>query len=343
MSSHPLWHLTAAKVREYLREPEAIFWILIFPVLLALALGIAFRNQGPQALAVGVQEGPGAEGIVEALREDPTIAPKLLSPTEAPRSLAAGRVALVVVPADEPVYWFDPTRPESVLARRTVNDALQVSRGRTDPVTIRTREVTEKGARYIDFLIPGLLGLNLMGTGMWGIGFSIVVARSKGLLKRLVASPMRRSDYLLGQVLGRMAFLVPEVLLLVGFGICVFEVPFRGSVLLFALVTIVGAMAFAGLGLLAACRAKTIEAVSGLMNFIMLPMWLFSGVFFSPSRFPDALQPFVQALPLTALNDALRAVMLEGAGPVEVALDLAIVSAWGIAAFAVALWLFRWR
>jgi ABC transporter DrrB family efflux protein len=343
MRSHPLWHLTAAKVREYIREPEAIFWILIFPVLLALALGIAFRNQGPEALAVGVQEGPGAEAIVEALANDPTLAPKLLSPTEAGKGLAAGRVALVVVPAEEPVYWFDPSRPESVLARRAVNDALQASRGRTDPVTIETREVTEKGARYIDFLIPGLLGLNLMGTGMWGIGFSIVVARSKGLLKRLVASPMRRSDYLLGQMLGRMAFLFPEVLLLVGFGIFVFDVPFRGSTLLFALVTVVGAMAFSGLGLLAACRAKTIEAVSGLMNFIMLPMWLFSGVFFSPSRFPDAVQPFVQALPLTALNGALRAVMLEGAGPADVAVELAIVSAWGIASFAVALGLFRWR
>ena len=343
MRNHPLWHLTAAKVREYLREPEAIFWVLIFPVLLALALGIAFRSKGPETLAVGVQEGPRAAAAVEALSADPLLSARLLPAEEAQRQLATGRVALVVIPGAEPVSWFDPSREESVLARRAVDDALQRAAGRSDPVDVRTREVTERGSRYIDFLIPGLLGLNLMGTGMWGIGFSIVVARSRGLLKRLVASPMRKSDYLLGQMLGRMIFLVPEVALLVGFGVWIFGVPFRGSPLVFALVTVVGAMAFSGFGLLAACRAKTIEAVSGLMNFIMLPMWLLSGVFFSPSRFPDALQPLVQALPLTALNDALRAVMLDGAGLGQIAGELTIVAIWGALAFLVALGVFRWR
>jgi ABC-type multidrug transport system permease subunit len=343
MQRHPLWHLTAAKVREYLREPEAIFWVLVFPVLLALALGIAFRAKGPEVLPVGVQEGPEALDYVRALEQDPLLSVKLVAPDDARKELAAGKVALVVIPGTSPVYWFDADREESVLARRVVNDALQSAAGRTDPVIVNTLPVTERGSRYIDFLIPGLLGLNLMGTGMWGIGFSIVVARSRGLLKRLVASPMRRSDYLLGQMLGRMVFLLPEVILLVGFGVWIFDVPFRGSILVFTVVTVVGAMAFSGFGLLAACRARTIEAVSGLMNFIMLPMWLLSGVFFSPSRFPEPVQPLVQALPLTALNDALRAVMLDGAGMFDVASELGIVTAWGGLAFAVALWAFRWR
>ncbi len=343
MRSHPLWHLTAAKVREYLREPEAIFWVLIFPVLLALALGIAFRARGPETLAIGIEAGPEAESVERALRADSGLSPRLLPPEEARRALATGRVALVVIPGEEPVYWFDPAREESRGARLAVNDALQAAAGRSDPLVPQDRRVDEKGARYIDFLVPGLLGLNLMGTGMWGIGFSIVVARSRGLLKRLVASPMRRSDYLLGQMLGRLIFLLPEVGFLIGFGVFFFEVPFRGSIAAFGVVTLLGALAFSGFGLLAASRARTIEAVSGLMNFIMLPMWLLSGVFFSPSRFPAVLQPFVQALPLTALNDALRAVMLEGAGLGAVLGELLIVTAWGIAAFVVSLALFRWQ
>jgi len=203
--------------------------------------------------------------------------------------------------------------------------------------------VTEPGSRYVDFLVPGLLGMNLMGTGMWGIAFSIVTARSRGLLKRLVATPMRKSHYLIGQMMGRMVFLIPEVVVLVVFAHFVFEVPVNGSILALTAVTALGALAFTGIGLLVAARPRTIEGVSGLMNFVMLPMWIFSGVFFSPARFPDALQPMIHALPLTALNDALRAVMLDGASLARVAPQLAIVSAWGAVALASALALFRWK
>lgn len=343
MLSHPVFQLTLVKVREYLREPEAIFWILVFPIVLALALGIAFRTKGPEPLAVGVQSGPGAEGAMAALGADPGLRPILLPPEEAKEKLASGKVALVVLPGEgAPTYWFDPTRDESRLARLAVDAAIQKAAGRVDPAPAGTRELTEKGSRYIDFLVPGLLGMNLMGTGMWGIGFSIVVARSKGLVKRFVASPMRRSHYLLGQMLGRLIFLVPEVVLILGFGHIAFGVPLRGSFVLLGAVTLVGALSFAGLGLLVASRAKTIEGVSGLMNFIMVPMWVLSGVFFSPARFPDAIQPLVRILPLTALNDALRSVMIDGAGLASVAGELGIVAAWGVAAFLAALGLFRW-
>ena len=203
--------------------------------------------------------------------------------------------------------------------------------------------MTEKGSRYIDFLVPGLLGMNLMGTGMWGIGFSIVTARSRGLLKRLIATPMRRRDFLLGQMLGRLVFLVPEVAFLVGFAHLAFDVPVRGSLVSLTVVTGVGALAFTGIGLLVAARPRTIEGVSGLMNFVMLPMWIFSGVFFSPARFPDAIQPVIALLPLTALNEALRAVMIDGAAIASVAGRLGIVAAWGFVAFGLALKLFRWR
>jgi len=247
------------------------------------------------------------------------------------------------VPGDPLVYRYDSTRTESRLARLEVDEALQRARGRGDPLLARDERVTEPGSRYIDFLIPGLLGMNLMGSGLWGVGFSVVQARTKRLLKRFMATPMRKSHYLLSFVLSRLTFLFVEVAALVGFGWWIFDVGVRGSVAALAAITILGSLSFAGLGMLVASRARTIEAVSGLMNLVMLPMWILSGTFFSYARFPDAMQPLVRALPLTALNDALRAVMIDGAPLVHLGAPLGVVTAWGALSFAVALRIFRWR
>ena len=342
MPSHPLIELTRAKVRELLREPEALFWVFAFPILLAAALGLAFRSAGPPQLGVAVQDGPDAAWFAEALARAPAVRVETLAPERAQAALRTGRVALVVIPGDPWTYWFDPTRPESRLAQLETDAALQSAAGRLPAHATAVRELSERGSRYIDFLVPGLLGMNLMGTGVWGVGFYIVSARSRKLLKRLIAAPMRRSEYLAAQIGGRLLFLIPEVLALLAFARLVFDVPLRGSWAAFALICLAGAVTFSGLGLLVASRARTIEGVSGLMNVVLLPMWIFSGTFFSTARFPDWLQPAIQALPLTALNDGLRAVMLEGASLVAVAGELAIVAAWGVATFAVALWLFRW-
>ncbi|MDH3283983.1 MAG: ABC transporter permease [Acidobacteriota bacterium] len=342
MRHFPLYHLTLARVRELLREPEAIFWVFAAPVLLAMALGLAFRSSGPPELNIGVQDAPGAAWIIEALRDEPQIVALMLDADQARDRLRTGKVALVVIPGEELTYWFDPTRPDSRYARLAVDDALQRAAGRTDPQRTGSREMNEKGSRYIDFLIPGLLGMNLMGTGMWGIGFSIVMSRSKQLLKRMVASPMRKTDYLAAQMLGRLVFLVLEVGAIVIFAVLVFGVPLRGSLPAFAAVCVLGAMTFAGLGLLVASRARTVEGVSGLMNIVMLPMWICSGIFFSTSRFPEVMQPAVQALPLTAVNDALRAIMLDGATLASQSAELAVIVFWMTASFVAALVLFRW-
>jgi ABC-type multidrug transport system permease subunit len=195
----------------------------------------------------------------------------------------------------------------------------------------------------VDFVVPGLLGMNLMGSGIWGLGFTIVDARRKKLLKRMIATPMSRTQFLASFVLSRLTMLIIEVGALVGFGLLVFGVPLRGSPLSLLVICLVSALAFGALGLLLASRARTIEGASGLMNLVMLPMWIFSGVFFSAERFPEALQPFIQALPLTAVNDALRASMLEGASWDRLAPELGIVAAWMVASFVLAVRLFRWR
>lgn len=339
----PLVQLTRARTVEFLREPEAIFWVFLFPVLLAVALGVAFRSQPPQPVAVGVEAGPEAPARVAALAASGRIEARAVDRETGRADLRAGRLALVVLAGDPPTYWFDPTRPESRIARLEADAALQRAAGREDALAPAELEMTEKGSRYIDFLVPGLLGMNLMGTGMWAIGFSLVQQRSGKLLKLFVAAPMRRWHLLAANVLARFTFLVLEVATLVGFAVVALDVPFRGSLVLFSLVAALGALAFVAIGLLVAARPRTIEGVSGLMNFVMFPMWIFSGVFFSNERFPDLVQPAIRALPLTALNDALRAVMLDGAGLAGVAPELAILAAWGVVAFAAALRLFRWQ
>ena len=341
-SHHPFWQLTLARFREQLRQPEVLFWVFAFPLLLAVALGLAFRNRPPDVIRVGVEAGPRADSVAVLLGRARGFAVSVLAPDAAAEQLRKGRVAIVVVSGETLVYRYDSTRTDSRMARLATDDALQRALGRRDVRAVAEQKVMERGSRYIDFLIPGLLGLNLMGTGMWGLGYAVVDARKKRLMKRLLASPMRKSHYLLSFIAARLTMLGPEVILLIGFGMLAFGVPMRGSVIDFLLLAVLGAMCFAGIGLLTASRARTIETVSGLMNLIMMPMWILSGVFFSSANFPAAMQPVIKALPLTALNDALRAVMLDGASLASVAGPAAICAAWGIVSFAVALRIFRW-
>ena len=339
----PLMELTLARIRELTREPEAVFWVFVFPILLAAILGLAFRSRPPDALPVAVVSGTHADARQAALSAGPDLKVSVLSETEARQALARGRVVLVVSGGDTPIYAYDPTQPESRAARLAVDAALQRAAGRVDAFNPGRSEVTEVGSRYVDFLVPGLLGMNLMGTGMWGIGFSLVVARNGNLLKRLVAAPARRSHLLGAQLTSRLIFLIPEAGALLVFAYFALGVPLRGSVLVLILISLVGALAFSGLGLLTAARPRTIEGVSGIMNLVMVPMWIFSGIFFSTERFPASMQPFVQALPLTALNDALRGVMLEGTGFVALLPEIGLLSAWGIVSFVLALKWFRWQ
>jgi ABC-type multidrug transport system permease subunit len=360
---NPLLELVLARIREFVREPEAVFWVFIFPVLLALALGIAFRNRPAEKLRVAVEDRVhGASGIVDLLEGSADLTPVVLPWGEASERLRTGKVEIVIglpetagassaslvagsegAPPLSVSYLYDPARPESRLARLAVDEELQRGMGRVDVAQVRDRIVAEPGARYIDFLIPGLIGLNLMASGMWGIGFNVVESRTRKLLKLLTATPMRRSHYLLSFMLSRLLFLILEVVALVGFGRLVFGVEVRGSLLALAVILLLGAMSFAGLGLLVASRSRSIEAVSGWMNLVMLPMWLLSGSFFSYSRFPEIMHPLIRLLPLTALNDALRAVINEGASLAASWSEIAVIASWGLVSFAVALRIFRWQ
>lgn len=336
-----LVQLTLVRFREFIREPEAVFWTFVFPILLAAGLGIAFRNRPPDVLKIGAV---GTE-LTSALRGERLLSVATFDRAAGEQALITGRIVLLAVPGPSGgvVYRYDNTNPDARIAKLLANRAVQHAAGQPEPVPATEDLVREAGARYIDFLVPGLLGMNLLGSGIWGLGFAIVDARRKKLLKRLVASPMSRAQYLLSFLFSRLVLLLVEVAALLGFGRYVFGVPLRGSLWELVVICLLGSLSFSALGLLLAARPQTIEAVSGLMNFVMLPMWIFSGVFFSAERFPDALQPFVRALPLTVVIEALRANMLQGTHLVHLGYQLTVSALWLVVCFFVALRLFRWR
>lgn len=353
--SNSLLELYKTRLREFYRQPARIFWVYGFPTVMAVGLGLAFRSNRVETIQVDVVERQGnalAEEVTKFLRDyeataakqnKPRLLMKVVPEPEARQRLLTGKTPLVVDPGISDVtYRFDPTRSEAVTARAAINDILQTGKGRKDFIETDVEEIKDPGSRYIDFLIPGLIGLNTMGGGLWGIGFLLVNFRVAKLLKCFMATPMPRRNFLLALLGARLTFLIPDLAVLLILGTWAFGMPIRGNLGLVILIDVLGALAFAGIGLLVGSRAQTTETVSGLMNLVMLPMWLFSGVFFSAERFPDAAQPFIQALPLTQLISALRRVILEGAGPVEVAPAMAILAAWAIVTFVVALKIFRW-
>ena len=348
---YPMAQLILARVREFYREPEALFWVYGFPLLMVVALGIAFRNKPADRITVDVLETPtngaGVQFVRDALGADQTFKVQVGDAEACRLRLRTGKTAQVVVPPESSggayEYLFDPTREESGLARGKVDDALQRKAGRVEPLQVREETRTEPGGRYIDFLVPGLVGMSLMGGGLWGVGFVTVDMRIRKVLKRFLATPMRKETFLGAILVSRLMFLVPEMVVVLLFAWLAFGVVIQGSLLALWALILLGAVAFAGIGLLVGSRAKTLEAISGLMNLVMLPMWVLSGIFFSSERFPDAAQPFIKALPLTALIDALRSVSLEGASLASQWREVSILAAWAVGSFVLALRWFRWN
>ncbi|MGF1580198.1 MAG: ABC transporter permease [Gemmataceae bacterium] len=339
--------LLLARLREFFREWEVLFWVYGFPIVLAVGLGLAFASREPTPPSVDIV-GPPALSKVQEL-SDILLANdfenvEVHTLEKAKTRLADGKCDLVIDATTKPItYIRDKNRSESVLAHRWV-ESVVLGEKVPDEEKPAIRAMEESGTRYIDFLIPGLMGLNLMGGGLWGVGFVTVDMRIRKLLKRMIATPMRKSDFLLAILTARLVFLIPDMGLLLLVGWFFFSVPIKGSLLLLLLAITVGAFCFSGIGILVACRATKTEVISGLMNLVMLPMWILSGSFFSASRFPDFMQPVIQALPLTQLNNALREIMLKSDTPLStIAIRLAILLAWGVVGFLLGLRFFRWK
>ncbi|HVQ41876.1 MAG TPA: ABC transporter permease [Vicinamibacterales bacterium] len=338
--SHPLIQLTLVRAREFFREPEAVFWAVAFPVMLSVGLGLAFRGRPEAVLKIGA--GP---AIADTLRQEPGLDVTTMDEAAGREALRMGRVALMVDRAGDGsiAFRYDDTNPEGRSARTLADRALQRAAGRVDPVQTADELTREPGARYIDFLIPGLVGIGIMSNAVWGLGFSIVDTRRRKLIKRLMATPMSRPHYLGSYLIWRLMLFPVEVVLPIAFGAIAFGVPIRGSWITITILCLLGSLMFSAIGILVGSRARTIEGVSGLMNLVIMPMWIVSGVFFSAQRFPDLVQPIIKVLPLTLLLDSLRAVQLQGVGIASVWFELAVMTFWLVTAFTAGLKMFRWK
>jgi ABC-type multidrug transport system permease subunit len=343
---NPLVQLVLARLREFTRQLEAVFWVYVFPVIMMVALGIAFRSRNVDTFDVDVVDGPLANSIRAALEADERFQVQVGDERTSHRRLRGGKTDVVVAARSTPnvmhEYFYDPTKPGSLLARDTARDVLQRAAGRVDIIKSHDHELTEPGGRYIDFLVPGLIGMGLMGGGLWGVGFAIVDLRIRKLLKRYLATPMKKSHFLGAMMISRLLFTVTECVFVLIVARLLFGVVNHGSYWSVSILITLGAIEFAGIGLLVASRAQTLETVSGLMNLVMLPMWIASGIFYSIERFPSFVQPILKVLPLTPLIDGLRSVMQDGASLGTLWLEIVICIAWGIISFLLALRWFRW-
>jgi len=343
MNARVIAAVARSTFREFWRAPEAVFWTYGFPLLMMIGLGLAFQPRDYEPVPIAVVEGEVGEPLVELLSRDEQLDVKVLTATEADRALVRGRVGLLVRGTiAAPLLRADPLSPDARLARLYIERALQVRQAGED-VAIAVAAEDRPGSRYIDFLVGGLIGLNVMGACMWGIGFNLVMMRTQNLLRRLFVTPIRRSDFLIGYVIGRGVLVIPEAVVIAMLGNLLWGVPFRGSWLAFVVVVMVGGFTFTGLGCLCASRVRTYEGIAGLMNLCQLPMWVLGGALFSNEDFTGVMRWVTEVLPLTHLCRALRNVMLEPGGFVDVAGPLLGLGAFAAVCFGLALALFRWN
>ncbi len=340
---NPLVELTKVRLREFVREKGVLFWVFAFPLLMAIGLGVAFREKPIEPPRVGVvveEDGP----EVRALLASPEIRAERMGRAEAARALGRTKIDLIVAwEQGRPVLRYDPAADRAPLARALTTDALERHAGRKDRLNVAAHPVTRPGTRYIDFLIPGLIGMNIMGTSMWGVGYNLVIARKRRLLRRYAVTPMRHAHFLLSYFISRSIFLVVELGVLVTFGWLAFGTEVRGHLLSVPIVALFGASAFAAVSLIIGARVDTTEAANGWMNFVQLPMWVLSGAFFSYERFPAFLQEPIRLLPLTALCEALRTVYAGEGSILTLAEPLGVLTLWSVVGYAVAARTFRWQ
>lgn len=344
-----LYNLIAVNFKEFFREPGIIFWALAFPLLLSGVLGLAFSQSERPPIAAAVvasADSPEFRALAARLKKPAGAGPfeeefRLIAGDAASARLALKRGQATLILYREAGAWrarFDPANDGARSAWRALDQRLS---GRAP--TAAPQALESRGDRYIDFLIPGLLALGVMNSCMWGIGYALIDIRSKKLLRRMAASPMSKTAFMLSHFIARLSFIALESLLLFVFARFVFDVEFQGSPLALILLLASGAAAFSGIAILCASRAQSLQAANGVVNAVTLPMTIVSGIFFSYQSFPDWIVSVLQYLPLTLLADAVRACFNEGAGLAAAAPAIAALFAVGALTFLPGLKLFRWR
>jgi len=369
-----LWLLTLSLFREILREPGVLFWGILFPILMTLGLGLAFSKKADVVRKIAVISTP-----IATDKDSSALYNFLGKKCEQNKPLEKDDYNWKFEIRDEKLgnsvflfYSMEWDESMVLLKRGTINLILKENEGKTeyhfDPMnsdaeltylklsgiigsgeilpagkTTEIKPLTLTGTRYIDFLVPGLITMGVMMSSMWGISYGIIEKRSKKLLRRLVATPMKKSHFLIALITVRVTMNFLEALVLLLFALIVFHMTIQGSISAMILIFLAGNIAFAGIAVFVSSHTSNTEVGNGLINFIVMPMMVLSGIFFSYHNFPDWSLPVIQKLPLTMLSDGIRSIFNEGAGYPEVAIPILILTSTGVLFFGVGLKIFKWH
>lgn len=337
--------------REFRREPSALFFVVLMPVLWMAILGFAFSGGGKPGVGIGLLEGADlselGKGVRQRLEADPSVRLWVGDRDALLTRMKRGDVSVIIAidgttGSSAARVVMDPTKAEAHAGRAYADDIIQAAGGRTDPVTITEEAVTLPGQRYIDFLVPGLLALSLMTSSLFGTGMTIVANRRENLLKRYLATPMQPLTYILSHLIGRGFILVVEIATILIAAFLLFRFRLEGRLIDFTVFAALGAGAFTALALLCGARTANMAAMNGATNLISLPMMIVAGVWFSRANFPSWIAEPARYLPLTALVDGLRRIALEGGSLASVGFEASVLGAYLVAATLAAKSLFKW-
>lgn len=352
MKSKQIAHLVLVNFKNFFREPGALFWSFAFPIAMAWVLGVAFSGSPEKKYKILVagdstmqklfpaQSSPFTAAIGTGTGTTVNAEFTTASPSALDAALKNGTCILYIdLQKGEPVFHYDPGNAEAVNLFLLLDRELALKANRK---TYVTEKITTKGTRYIDFLIPGLLALGVMNSCVWGISWYLIELRMKKLLRRMVATPMKKSSFILSHFITRLLLTLFESVILTLFAWVFFGLEMTGSFLALILIYLSGVLAFGGIGLMLASRTQSTHVANGLINAVVLPMTIVSGIFFSYQSFPQWMVYIIKVLPLTLLSDSVRAIFNEGAGVADVLLPCSLLSGLGLVLYLLGLKIFKW-
>jgi ABC-2 type transport system permease protein len=371
-----LWQLILALFREIIREPGVLFWGILFPILMSLGLGLAFTKKADVIRKVAIINNSEISGVTSVnsvvadflqkhceknLKEEKeewrwkcVIKDEKLGNSiflfynlrwdEGMKLLKRGTINVLVAGFKDSVeYHFDPMNSDAELTYLKLSSIV----GKGEILDVKAgseiKPLTIKGTRYIDFLVPGLITMGVMMSCMWGISYGIIEKRSKKLLRRLVATPMKKSHFLIALIAVRTTMNLIESLVLLLFSLFAFKLSIQGDLTALIILYLAGNIAFSGIAVFVSSHTSNTEVGNGLINFVVMPMMVLSGIFFSYHNFPDWSIGVIKNLPLTMLTDGIRSIFNEGAGYSEIALPVLILTATGVVLFSAGLKIFKWH
>jgi len=376
VSFNQLWRLISAEFMEKIREPGVLFWGILFPILMSLGLGIAFTKKADVLRKVAIvtpaeknsipSDTGKIYGFLNNKCEKNTVSEKdsykwkyiikdeklgnsiflfyEMNWDEAMKLLKRGTVNVLLLEKEGIAeYHFDPMNPDAQLTWLKLKNIFGTGEANTITSNAEIKPLTVTGTRYIDFLVPGLITMGVMMSCMWGISYGIIEKRSKKLLRRLVATPMKKSHFLIALITVRIIMNFIESLVLFFFALFAFKMKIQGDITALIIMFLAGNIAFAGIAVFVSSNTSNTEVGNGLINFVVFPMMVLSGIFFSYQNFPDWSLPVIRKLPLTTLTDGIRSIFNEGAGYHEVAIPILVLTLTGVIFFSAGLKIFKWH